>query len=172
MKGSVDFRQKLGLSQAELARILDAQRSTLAMFEQGRRSLPLAAEAYLSHAERMYYLHVYQESPPPNIPNQLNINKINQNIKILKAKRHVLEKSYNTLSNRYFVLLERKAWLLIMAAQSEVEMRGLSSFVREMLIKTEKQLESFSIENVKHLELQINCLDMQINYWENLKVQD
>ncbi len=54
MKGSLDIRKKLGLTQHELAGLLQVSRSTINLYELGRRSLPVAAMIRLGQLEISY----------------------------------------------------------------------------------------------------------------------
>lgn len=54
MKGSIDIRKKLGLTQHELAGLLQVPRSTINMYELGKRSLPVAALLKLGQLEIVY----------------------------------------------------------------------------------------------------------------------
>ncbi len=54
MKGSKDIRKKLGLTQHELAGLLQVSRSTINLYELGKRSLPVAAMIRLGQLEISY----------------------------------------------------------------------------------------------------------------------
>lgn len=63
MIGSQEIRKKLGLTQHELAGLLEVSRSSINLYELGRRSLPAAALLKLGQLEIMYNLPPQEGAP-------------------------------------------------------------------------------------------------------------
>jgi len=129
MKGSTAIRKKLGLTQHELAGLLQVSRSTINMYELGKRSLPVAALLKLGQLEIVY--NQAQQNRLPAL-RQISTTAAEENTRnlssILQGKIQACRNKAAQLQQQLQVMQQdhnRLACLLITMHTWQQEMNGM-----------------------------------------------
>lgn len=170
MNDSLLLRKKLELSQATLARLLEADRSLLAHYEAGRRPLNLMGEAYLTQALRIL-VQVPDPDPDDLPPGNAATAKAQDNIRQLEARRLKLMTKLDEASERYRTAQRKKAWVAAMRADALVQQRNIGP----LLDKIEREAEALRVqdaaESIQLMKADLGSIDAQIAYWQGIADQ-
>ena len=104
MKKDNAIRDLLGVSQEDLALLLNVTRSQLAMYESGKRDLPVAVKVKLASMLKLLHDSASQKAAPePHVKKQeqLSENWIKEWVTINKIRQMALERKIKRIEKKY-----------------------------------------------------------------------
>lgn len=123
MKNNNAIRSLLGITQEDLALLLKVTRSQLAMFETGKRDLPVAAKLQL--AEMLQYV---QETKTKGVQNLSLLKKQEEQKKKVVAK-------FVLINQHKQLILEKKMKSLVKKNEVRMAKISLTGFLEQQLLK-------------------------------------
>lgn len=142
------LREALGITQEEMARLLEVSRSHLAMMETGKAAPSGLADTYLIQAERICFLAQQEWENQPKASLQVKEELLHRKIQKLEINRMQLSREIERLEARYQTSMTLKFFLKRLKVEFETTNRNQERLLEILEAKT-------SDEDIRLIELDI-----------------
>lgn len=153
MKKDNAIRDLLGVSQEDLALLLNVTRSQLAMYESGKRDLPVAAKVKLATMLKLLQESASQKTvPEPHVKKQeqLSENWIKELVTINKIRQMALEKKIKRIEKKYASNLTILKLMTQLEQQKDKKTNPESNLIKSIKAKAILDLEKNGLHVQTH----------------------
>lgn len=162
------LREALGITQDEMARLLEVSRSHLAMMETGKAAPSGLADTYLIQAERICFLAQQEWENQPKASIQVKEEWLNRKIQKLEINRLQLSREIERLEARYQTSMTLKFFLKRLKVELETTNRNRARLLEILEAKISDEEFRLMELDIYLKKVELDLVNQSISVWLNL----